>query len=180
VKRSRLAAALALVAASSAPARPASLDGRSLRIGAGLVRPEALPTTPWIFVAFALRLGPMSLEPETGYWSRREVAFGLENAVRDVHAGLSLTWSPLQLGRARLLGGAGASAHSVTSSGGPVAGERASETNVRPGVQAWAAIEVRLSPRSALFAAARSDWILRRELPDERESRLYGGIRLAY
>jgi len=179
VKRSSFAA-LALVAASSAPALAASLDGRSLRIGAGVVRPEALPTAPWLGVAITWKLGPLSLEPEAGYWSRSEVAFGLENAVRDVHAGLSLTWSPLRIGRTGLLGGAGGSAHSVTSSGGPIAGESASDTTIRPGLQAWAAIEVRLSPRSALFVAGRSDWILRRDLPDERETRLYAGIRLAF
>lgn len=172
--------AVGLLALSAGMAHPASLPGRSLRIGAGVVRPEALGTTPWLGVAVACRLGRLSLEPEAGFWSKSETAFGLRSSVRDAHAGLNLSWTPLRRGRTRLLGAAGGSAHFVTNSGGPLAGATASETSVRPGLQAWLAIEVRLSPRSLVFAAGRSDWILRRELEDERETRLYAGIRLAF
>ena len=180
LRRLLTAIAVALAVSPSAPLHAASLDGRSLRAGLGIVRPEALPATPWLVVAGTCRLSRLAFEPEAGFWSRSETAFGLESTARDVHAGVSLTWSPLRKGRTRLLAGAGGSAHLVSASGGPVAGETASETRLRPGLQGFVAVEVRIGPRSAAFAAGRADWILRRGVSNERETRIYAGLRLGF
>jgi hypothetical protein len=165
---------------SAAPLHAASLDGRSLRFGAGIVSPESLPATPWLLAALRLRARGLSLEAEAGFWSRSEIAFGLNDSIRDVQLGTSLIWSPLRLGRARAVLGAGPAAHFVTSSAGPLVGERAAATSARLGIQSWAALELAIGPRSALFVAGRGDWIFRREREDERERRVYGGVRLGF
>ncbi len=171
---------MAVLLASAAPLLAASLDGRSLRLGAGVVSPESLPLTPWFLAAARLRAWGLALEAEAGFWSRSEVAFGLRSAVRDAHFGSSLVWSPLRLGRTRLCLAGGAAAHVVTASAGALAEEGASATSMRPGVQGWTAVEVAIGTRSAAFVAARGDWILRRERGDQREVRVYAGVRVGF
>lgn len=171
---------MAALLALSAPAAAASLEGRSLRIGAGAVWPEGVPATPWLLAAARVRLLGLSFEPEAGFWSRSETAFGLRSSLRDVQLGASLTWSALRLGRTRLMLGTGAAAHLVTSTASAPAGPSASETSVRPGVQAWAAFEVPLGARTAAFAASRYDRILRADRDDEDELRVYAGVRLGF
>jgi hypothetical protein len=151
-----------------------------LRISAGVVKPEAIGGAAWFGIGVRARFLGLWLEPELGYWSRRETAFALRSSVRDLHAGVSAHWTLLRLGPTRLLGAAGGSAHVVTSSGGPSGGPTASETSVRAGPHASLAFELRLRERTAAFVGARADWIPRRSLEDEQERRFYGGIRLAF
>ena len=176
--RAAVVCGLGVLSAAAAGADP--FDGRSLRISAGVVRPEALGSAAWFGVGVRARFLGLWLEPELGYWSRRETAFALRSSVRDLHAGVSAHWTVLRLGAVRLLAAAGGSTHVVTSSGGPLGGATASETRVRAGPHASLAFELRLRERTAAFAGARADWIVRRSLDDEQESRFYGGIRLAF
>ena len=161
-------------------ARADPFGGRSLRISAGVVRPEAVGTAAWLGIGVRVRFLGVWLEPEAGYWSRHETAFGLQSSVRDVHAGANAQWALLRHGPARLLAAAGASAHGVTSSGGPLGGASAAETHVYPGLQGSLSFELRLGKRSAAFVGGRGDWILRGSREDEQEMRLFGGIRLGF
>ena len=164
----------------SASAGADPFDQRSLRISAGVVRPEALGSAPWLGIGVRARFWGLWLEPEVGYWSRRETAFALRSSARDLHAGVSAQWTLLRLGPARLLAGAGGSAHVVTSGAGPSGGTMASETHLRAGPHGSLAFELRIGDRTAAFVGARSDWIVRRSFEDELESRFYGGMRLAF
>jgi hypothetical protein len=176
--RTAIVCGLGVLSAAAAGADP--FDERSLRISAGVVRPEDLGSAAWFGIGVRARFLGLCLEPEVGYWSRSETAFALRSSVRDLHAGVSADWTLLRLGRARLLAAAGGSAHVVTSSGGPSGGATASETRVRAGPHASLAFELRIGERTAAFVGARSDWIVRRSSDDEQESRFYGGIRLAF
>jgi hypothetical protein len=172
------ACALAFLCAAAAHGEP--LDGRALRIKAGLVRPEAAGNAAWLGAGVVLRAGPLWLEPELGYWARHETGFGLESSVRDFHAGVNASFTLLRRGRARLSPALGGAVHRVTSSGGPLGGATESETQLRPGLLGSIELELRLGPRSAAFVGGRSDWIPRRAREDERETRLYAGLRLAF
>jgi hypothetical protein len=171
---------LVLGLASPAPVAAASLDGRTLRFSLGAALPENTGAAPWLAVGVGLRLGRFSVEPELGFWIKSETAFGVTASAQDLHAGLNLAWSPVRKGRTRLLLAGGGAAHMVRQSNGLAARDQASETTFRPGVQALLGVEHRLSPRTALFLAARLDLVFRQDADDELEQRYYGGVRIGF
>jgi hypothetical protein len=173
---------LACLALEPVPSPAAEVARRSCSVAAGAVEPVDIGRTLWLRGSLRHGIGPLLVEPEIGYWSRSELAFGLTASVRDAQLGLNIAY-PLPLpGRSvGLVAAAGAAAHRIRSAGGPVGQKVASETVVRPGLQGALSLELKLSRRTAAFVAARADWIFQGgEAPWERQEKLYGGVSVGF
>lgn len=149
--------------------------------GAGVVRTEDTGSAVWLTGSVRFRLWNVRLEPEIGFWTKSDRAYGLEASVRDLQLGVNLVLRrPIGGGRLELVAAAGASAHRVRNKGGPIGQDQPATTDTRPGVQIQGGLEVWVSPRAALFLTGRADLIFEPgDSSNQWQKKLYGGLRVS-
>jgi len=173
-----LLSSLVACAALPAAADDAPWEGRSAVASAGAVKPEGLGYGPWLAIAFSHKLGPLHIEPELGFWSRSETAFGLRATASDLHLGLNVAATLAHVAATRVLAAAGAAAHRVENAA-QSGTAKASVTETRPGLMAMVGLERRVAHRLSMLAAARYDRIFETDL-EAHEWRFFAAARLAF
>ena len=154
-------------------------EAQSIGLGAGIVDLEQDDKTPLFLTAnFRVRLfGPITLEPEVGYWKRTEQVAAGELSFEDFSVGanalLVIPGSKLEF-----FAGVGLGAHFLDRTAG-IAGiiRDANDTDVA--VHLLGGLDLKVSSSVSLFAAARHD-----SFGDDTDARdqtkFYGGLRFRF
>jgi hypothetical protein len=146
-------------------------------VGVGLVDPNGAGSALW-FTANVWRAAGerVVIEPEAGYWSRKDSSPGVENAISDASVGVNVLCRIYGKGRrsaTRVFAGAGAGGHLIRSKASVAGYDDVSENELKQGMHLLATADRKVGGSLRLFVAFRSDLVA-----DLGQSKVYGGIRL--
>jgi hypothetical protein len=171
----RLAMVVALVAGVGV--LRAEAGDLSPSLGVGIVDPNGAGSALFFTASAQRALGERAvLDPEIGYWSRKDSSPGVENALSDVSVGVNVLCRLTGKGRrarTRLFAGAGLGVHLVQSKASVTGFDEASETEVKQGIHLIACADRMIGGSLRVFVAVRSDLVA--DLP---QSKIYAGVRL--
>jgi hypothetical protein len=151
-----------------------------LGAGVGEVKPEGVKATlAW---SGELRFGlskHFALQPDIGYWKRKETVAGISVSGSDFSFGATALFL-LPLRPVRIFVGAGPSIHHLSGDVASYGVALASDSLTRVGITTLAGLDIEVSRSVAFFFAARYDWVsLATSNPDNINQRTwYGGFRL--
>ncbi len=149
----------------------------SLGFGAGLVRPNEVPSTFWVTANYRFRITDrLWLEPEVGYWEKSDDVTGFDVTVADLNFGANaiLEFGRSGSGELQPWVGAGLGLHrlkGVRDFGDVDLGGTVSKL----GIHLLGGVDFGLSETFDLFAAARFDIVSQRN-----QFKLYGGLRYKF
>lgn len=146
-------------------------DAASIGVGVGLVDPDNIASTLWLTGNVRFRLADaIVLEPEIGYWSKTEEAFGASASIKDLSLGANLLYLTGQ-GAFEFGGGAGLGLHRLTGEL-DVLGFGVSNSETKLGLHLIGTAGRRLGSGLQIFVSARYDAV-----SDLNQLKLYGGVR---
>jgi hypothetical protein len=154
---------------------PAAADGPAA--GVGLVDPNGAGSALWLTANVRRAAGDhVVIEPEAGYWSRKDSSPGVDNSISDASLGVNVLYricGKSLRSATRVFAGAGVGVHLVQSKAAVAGYDDVEETEVKQGMHLLATADHRIGGALRVFISVRSDLVA-----DLYQSKIYGGIRL--